>query len=407
MSWEIKRLDECCASISDGDHQPPPKAKTGVSFVTISNITDTNQFDFSRAMHVPEEYYLQLDDRRKARRGGILYSVVGSFGIPVYIKETVPFVFQRHIAILRPNHTVLPRFLYYTMLNRDLYMMADAGAVGAAQRTVSLSALRGMKIAVPRMEEQERIVHILSAYDDLIENNQRQIELLEEAARRLYREWFVHFRFPGHEAAPAGEGLPAGWAYRPLSAVFSYVRGKSYASRELSDTAGVLMANLKNIRSFGGYNRSAEKRFTGRFKEDQTLSAGDVIMGVTDMTQERRLVGHAALVPDTGEKMTFSMDLIKLVPKLTDSLFLYSALYYGGLSKRISPLANGVNVLHLKPEAMMGLEMLVPGAEVLEEYRRQLSPMVAKTELLQRQCGMAKEARDRLLPKLMSGEIEV
>lgn len=87
------------------------------------------------------------------------------------------------------------------------------------------------------------------------------------------------------------------------------------------------------------------------------LYAGDIVMGVTDMTQERRLVGHVALVPDLGEKMTFSMDLIKIIPKLTDNLFLYSAMYYGGLSKQISPLANGVNVLHLKPEAMMGIEM--------------------------------------------------
>ena len=182
MSWEIKKLSECCASIADGDHQAPPKADSGIPFVTISNINSTNQFDFTNTMFVPQAYYDSLDSKRKAQKGDVLYSVVGSFGIPVYMRETVPFVFQRHIAILRPNDVILPQFLYYTMLSRDFYMMADAAALGAAQRTVSLTALRNMKIAVPPMDVQKKIVDILSAYDDLIANNQKQIKLLEEAA---------------------------------------------------------------------------------------------------------------------------------------------------------------------------------------------------------------------------------
>nr|WP_325239039.1 hypothetical protein [uncultured Oscillibacter sp.] len=117
MKWEIKKLADCCVSITDGDHQPPPKAQKGIPFVTISNITTANQFDFTNTMYVSEEYYNHLDSKRKPQRGDILYSVVGSFGIPVYIKETIPFVFQRHIAVLRPNHTILPQFLYYTIVS--------------------------------------------------------------------------------------------------------------------------------------------------------------------------------------------------------------------------------------------------------------------------------------------------
>ena len=87
MSWEKMKLNDVCISISDGDHQPPPKANKGVPFVTISNITNTNQFDFSNTMFVPQEYYDGLDSKRKAQEGDVLYSVVGSFGIPVYIKN--------------------------------------------------------------------------------------------------------------------------------------------------------------------------------------------------------------------------------------------------------------------------------------------------------------------------------
>lgn len=407
MSWEVKKLSDCCVSIADGDHQAPPKADFGIPFVTISDINVYNQFDFTDTMFVPREYYDRLDNKRKAQKGDVLYSVVGSFGIPVYMKETVPFVFQRHIAILRPNDTILPQFLYYTMLSRDFYMMADAAALGAAQRTVSLTALRNIRISVPPMDAQKKIVDTLSAYDTLIENNQKQIKLLEEAAQRLYKEWFVDLRFPGHENTKITDGIPEGWEYKPIFDVFDFVRGRSYTSNELSDSTGVLMVNLKNIRAFGGYNRNAEKRFVGQFKDNQILSAGDVIMGVTDMTQERRLVGHVALVPNMGETMIFSMDLIKLIPKRTDNLFLYSAMIFGGVSKRISPLANGVNVLHLKPEAIMGVEMLIPNDKVVCQYHSQMAPVFSEIETLQKQCDAATEARDRLLPKLMSGEIEV
>lgn len=229
---------------------------------------------------------------------------------------------------------------------------------------------------------------------------------MEEAAQRLYKEWFIDLRFPGHESTPIHNGIPEGWEKKAFSAVFSYVRGRSYSSKELSDD-GILMANLKNIRAFGGYNRGAEKRYIGEYKDCQLLSAGDIIMGVTDMTQERRLVGHVAVVPDVKEPMVFSMDLIKLLPITCPKSYLYSALQFGGLSDRISPLANGVNVLHLKPEAMMNLKMVVPDETTMLKFDEAFSAFQSRIEILQNQSTAAEEARDRLLPKLMSGEIEV
>lgn len=119
MKWEKVRLEDCCYSISDGDHQPPPKAQQGIPFVTISNINSMNQLDFSDTMFVPKEYYRSLDEKRKVRKGDVLYSVVGSFGIPVLIKEERPFVFQRHIAILRPKEVWGDRIFEKCGIRRD------------------------------------------------------------------------------------------------------------------------------------------------------------------------------------------------------------------------------------------------------------------------------------------------
>ena len=221
MNWNTVKLADICKSISDGDHQAPPKSETGIPFVTISNITNTNKFDFADTMHVPRDYYERLDDKRRPHVGDVLYSVVGSFGIPVLMTEEQKFVFQRHIAILRPDEEkVEPAFLYYTMLSRDFYMKADAVALGAAQRTVSLTVLREMEIQLPDHDIQKKIVNVLRPYDRLIYNNQKQIKLLEEAAQRLYKEWFIDLKFPGYEETEIVDGMPKGWKKCPIDEVF-------------------------------------------------------------------------------------------------------------------------------------------------------------------------------------------
>ena len=400
-------LKDCCYSISDGDHLPPPKSSCGIPFITISNIDSTNHIDFENTLFVPIEYYNNLDSIRKPQVNDIIYSVVGSFGKPVLIKENRPFVFQRHIAILRPNNEIVDsRYLYYVMLSRDFYMQADSVALGAAQRTISLTSLRNMKVQLPDLDVQRRIAEVLFRYDALIENYQRQIKLLEEAAQRLYKEWFVDLRFPGHQSTPIINNLPQGWQKKKLAEIFTFVRGKSYTSKELSDK-GTLMVNLKNIQAFGGYKRDAEKRFIGDYKIEQSLYKGDLIIGVTDMTQERRLVGHVALVPEFNEPATFSMDLIKILPFKLPNVFLYCAMRFGGISTIISQLANGVNVLHLKPDAMMNIEMTIPSNDLIMRFTSYATSCIEEINKLENQIRNLSEARDRLLPKLMSAEIEV
>ncbi|MGN0832994.1 MAG: restriction endonuclease subunit S, partial [Kiritimatiellia bacterium] len=103
MKWQKVKLDSVCESISDGDHLAPPKSDSGVPFITISNIDSNNNIDFSRCMYVPRSYYENVDSKRKPQKDDVLYSVVGSFGKPVLMRENAEFVFQRHIAILRPK----------------------------------------------------------------------------------------------------------------------------------------------------------------------------------------------------------------------------------------------------------------------------------------------------------------
>lgn len=295
-------------------------------------------------------------------------------------------------------------FIYYQLCT--LYDKLVSLKAGAAQPNLNARIIKNLEIIMPSLPIQHRIASILSRYDSLIENYQKQIKLLEEAAQRLYKEWFIDLHFPGHENTKIVDGVPEGWEKKKLSELFSFVRGKSYTSKELSDE-GTIMVNLKNIQSFGGYKSDVEKHFIGTFKEEQTLMKGDLIMGVTDMTQERRLVGSVALIPDFKETATFSMDLIKLISFKLPNIYLYCAMRYGDVSRQIAPLANGVNVLHLKPEAISNIEMVVASDSIIEKFVSYTSKTIESILSLQSQLRLLTEARDRLLPKLMSGEIEI
>lgn len=388
MRWERIKLSECCISIADGDHQPPPKAETGIPFVTISNINSTNKFDFENVMHVPQAYYDSLDSKRKAQPGDVLYSVVGSFGIPVLITDTDPFVFQRHIAILRPNNRIATRFLYYTMLSHDFYMQADAAAIGAAQRTVSLTALRNMKIVLPPLGVQRRIADILSAYDNLIENNQKQIKLLEEAAQRLYKEWFIDLRFPGHETTPIVDRIPVGWKKERLIDIVNVQYGYAFDGSLFNAKGnGTPIIRIRNIPSgtTGDYT-------TEEADSQYVVHNGDIIVGMDGEFHVNSWSGpDAYLVQRTCSFRPRNPNM---------KGYLLQAVYEP--IKYFENTVVGATVAHLGKKHIDTITVLTGPDELYVPFQQYFE----RRQLLLNQNRLLAEARDRLLPKLLSGEIE-
>ena len=395
------KLSEFCMSISDGDHLPPPKAEYGVPFVTIANIDSTNHFDFSNTMFVPQSYYDQVDDKRKAREGDVLYSVVGSFGIPVLIREERPFVFQRHIAILRPNRDVIdPRFLYYTMLSKAFFAKADAAAIGAAQRTISLTSLRNIKISVPDIKIQEQIADKLSDYDTLIENNQRQIKLLEEVAQRFYKEWFIDLRFPGCEDATIIDGTPDGWVEVPFSETVDIIGG---------GTPPTANPNFYN----GDIPFYTPKDANEQFFAFSTL---------TNITSDGLNNCHSKLFPkDTviiTARGTVGKTVMLAVPMAMNQSC-YAIQGKRGLSQAYIFFALKAAVAKLKAMANGGvfdtiivktfdqIHMWLPKQELIDSFENCIKPVLDEIKNKMVVIERLIEARNRLLPKLMSGEIEV
>lgn len=381
MNWNTVKLADVCKSISDGDHQAPPKSETGIPFVTISNITSTNKFDFRNTMHVPQDYYERLDGKRRPQVGDVLYSVVGSFGIPVLMTEEQKFVFQRHIAILRPDEVkVVPAFLYYTMLNRDFYMKADAVALGAAQRTVSLTALREMEIQLPDYDTQKKVVNVLRPYDELIENNQKQIKLLEEVAQRLYKEWFVDLRFPGYEDCKTVDGVPSGWKKVYLPDIAPIVTGKKDANFGTDDGKYLFFTCSQEPIKASSYS----------FDCDAVILAGN---------------GDFNVKLYRGRFEAYQRTYV-FSPFDSDNLFL---LYYAVKDnmRQLFQGASGSTIKFLTKRMLEEIKVFIPDDTTMHKFNNFCEVYQRKIEVLKQQINDAKEARDRLLPKLMNGEIEV
>ena len=184
---KIKRLEECCDSIADGDHQAPPKADSGIPFITISDIDERHEINFNVIKYVPDEYYNRLADKRRPQKGDVLYTVVGSYGIPVYVKENKKFVFQRHIAILRPNNAVVDsRYLYHAMNGTAFHRQADLAAKGAAQKTIGLASLAKMTVPVPPLDVQNRIVNVLDNFEKICSDLNIGLPAEIEARQKQY-----------------------------------------------------------------------------------------------------------------------------------------------------------------------------------------------------------------------------
>ena len=382
MKWEKVKLSDCCDLISDGDHQPPPKTEKGIPFVTIANIDSSNHFNFSDTMFVPQEYYDSFDSKRKARTGDILYSVVGSFGIPVLIKEDRPFAFQRHIAILRPNGKILPAFLYYTMLTKDFYAMADAAAIGAAQRTITLTALRNMEIAVPQIDVQKRIADILSAYDELIENNQKQIKLLEEAAQRLYKEWFVDLRFPGYENTPIVDGVPEGWERLPIGKLIEKIPRTTQIMASEYGKEGLIPIIDQSRDFIAGYTDN----------QNSIINLGKPVIVFGDHTRILKFIQFPFAKGADGTQL-----IVTNTERMPQTLF-----YCSLVRVDLSNYHYARHFKYLKAE-----EILVPRQKIADKFDSFVSSIFSEIQSLRNIIVAASKARDRLLPKLMSGEIEV
>lgn len=193
--WVV--LADLATDITDGDHMPPPKSSQGVPFITIGNIAkDTRTVDFSDTFMVSRAYFDGLKPNKRPQVGDVLYTVTGSYGVPVLITESREFCFQRHIGLIRPKPGVSSEWLYYLLMSPQVFKQANEGATGTAQKTVSLKVLRGYKVPKVSMETQ---LSTVAKLDSLFEETQRLESIYQQKLTALdeLKKSLLHRAFSG------------------------------------------------------------------------------------------------------------------------------------------------------------------------------------------------------------------
>ncbi len=236
--WSTRRIGDCC-TVGDGAHASIARQNSGVMYLSSKNFKPQG-LDLSKVEFISEaDYHRHFKEHSKAITkpllGDVLVGIIGSLGEPYVVRVTDRFGLSSSVAILRPhNNLLLPKYLYYWMRG-DKFQSAVYGIKGGvAQSYLSLEMIRSLPVEFPNLDVQRRIVDILSVCDDLIENNTRRIKILEQMAQMLYREWFVNFRFPGHEKVKMVESelglIPPGWSIEPIANVAEILGGGTPAT---------------------------------------------------------------------------------------------------------------------------------------------------------------------------------
>ena len=331
-----------------------------------------------------------------------------------WVKRSDPeALLVQRVSRLRGVNGLDTTFMRYVLCSQSFTNYIRPIVTGINVPHISPGQIRDFKFILPPLAAQRHIASILSAYDDLIENNTRRIAIPEEMARRIYEEWFVRFRFPGHEQVKMVESelglIPDGWFPSPVGECVTVHRGKSYKSAELADEGGLPFVNLKCMERDGGFRKSGLKRFTGSYKETQKVTTGDLVMAVTDMTQERRIVARCGRVPRLGADFgVISMDLVKLdANKGVPKDFIYGMFRWSGFADEVKQHANGANVLHLSPDRIAEYRFALPPSDVAAQFAGLISPMLHQSDVLLEKNEVLRATRDLLLPKLISGELDV
>ena len=375
------RLADICQSIADGDHQAPPKSSDGVPFITISCMDPNGgTLDLKSVAHVSEEYYESLPSCRVAEPGDVLLSVVGSIGIPYLVKSGDKFVFQRHIAILRPGERITPEFLYYSLMSTESTHYINSVAQGAAQRTLTLTQLRDMEINVPSLDKQRRIANVLIAYDRLIENNRRRIDLLEEAAQRLYKEWFVDLRFPGYENTPIIDGIPEGWRKATIGDFSPFKRGEVVVKKDLDPGDIPVVA--------GGLQPAYFSNIVNTKPPVVTVSGSGANAGFTKLYLTDIWASDCSFV-DTS----------------TTQYIYFTYLSAKVLGNDFARLQKGSAQPHVYPSDANAIEIMIPNESTLNRFTAIVGNIYSEVKDCNHQINNAREARDRLLPALMAGRL--
>jgi type I restriction enzyme S subunit len=398
-------LAEVCSLVTDGTHDTPRREADGYPLIKAKEIVG-GRIDFDSCDLISEAEHLKVISRSKPEYGDTLFAHIGaSLGEAAYVPTSRPFSIK-NIALFKPNPEIIDgRYLYYLVISPSFQTVAKAAKTGSAQPFLSLGHLRGHRIRFHKaLATQRRIADILSAYDDLIENNQRRIRILEEMARSIYREWFVNFRFPGHEKfsrveSPLG-AIPKGW-----SGHFDDLITIKREGINPSDFAGEEFEHF-SIPAFDSGPwptvEPGETIFSGKYCVDASCVL---------LSKLNPRIPRVWLPQPTGQRRAItSTEFLVLVPLPgVTREFIYAKCCSHEFRDQFGSLAIGTSTSHqrVKPDNVLSMPTVVPDQSKIARFSSLVGAMLDMIHKLRVKIQNLRQTRDLLLPRLLSGNLNV
>ncbi len=407
MKWEIAKLGDISKNIQTGPfgsqlHQSD-YSECGIPVVMPKDLVGGKISEESIAR--VDKTHVERLCRHKIEVGDILYSRRGDVGRCAHVtkKEEGWLCGTGCLRVTIDSEKADSRFVFFQLQHPDTVGWVEKHAVGATMLNLNTTILSSVPIRLPALEIQKRIADILSAYDDLIENNQKQIKLLEEAARRLYKEWFVNLRFPGHENTKIVDGVPEGWRVASIADICDTVGGGTPSTKIQSyyEKGDILWVTPTDItRNFSLALLDTEKKIT---PEGLKNSSAKMLPAETILMTSRASVGFFGMCK---YEVCTNQGFISCIPK-RENLQMYLLFNLKSRVEEIRQKAGGSTYLEISKTVFRELKIILPKDEVLAEYQKNVhdifDEIYCRTEMIKSLVDM----RNRLLPKLMSGEVEV
>lgn len=317
-------------------------------------------------------------------------------------KRDLPALLVQRVARMRGTDDLLTDYLRYIVGSPAFTDHVLSIITGVNVPHISGRDIKAFKFRLPPLPTQQRIASILSTYDDLIENNTRRIAILEEMARRLYEEWFVRFCFPGHEAVEFEEGLPKEWNEVPLKSIARLRSGYAFKSKTFTENGKHRLVTIKNVQDsgFDPENVNRLDDVPSNVPQHCHLSNGDLLLSLTGN------VGRVCIV--YGGEFLLNQRVAKIEPVSSEyRAFAYFSFRDSAFRQRLENLATGVAQQNLSPVKTEELTILLPDQSLVERFEAFSGAVMAQCRQLNETNANLRAQRDLLLPKLISGEIDV
>lgn len=389
-------MDEYCSSVRDGTHDTPKPTSDGKYLVTSKAIHD-NTIDFSSCYFISQKDFDKINARSKVDKWDVLMTMIGSVGRLLLVQNEPDYAIK-NIALFKIGNEDKAKWLYFYLSNKPVQDYFEAIASGTSQHFIGLGHLRKLKIA-DFNKNSKKVVSILSAYDNLIENNNKRIKNLEQMADNLYKEWFVRFRFPGHETTPLENGIPKGWKIAVLGDFGRIETGKT-PSMEKTDNYGddFLFVKTPDMHNKIFVSNTDEKLSNiGHLSQSKKLLPANSIMV--------SCIGTAGVVAINTKPAHTNQQINSIIIKdhqLLEWLFFTCK----SLKETINLFgATGATMTNLSKGKFEKLKVIRPNHELISSFHKLLSPIFSKINYLQTQNQNLIKQRDLLLPRLMSGKL--